>query len=219
MQTVFTVLAYFGTWLSSADAFARILFFAAYLLVYVLFFRSVFSEQRLVRFLRLLFWVAVGWFVVEIVSVSAAQYALWNADAVTRQLLPPSQPVGYFLRYAWLHFAQATALSAAAGVLFFILFAAGNEISRGRFFYEDEEYGGALAIILNPWPQAILVLPLVLAIGIIMSAFRIARRHTGAAQEKVSLFNLRWLWPLAGIAAFVLGKFIISLLGLGALKA
>ena len=216
---LFDIVKTVGTGMYEIDGLARIAFFVAYAALCAVFFLKKIDERRFTAYARILFWIVVAWFVGEIVLVSAAQYVIWNQSALSRLFLPPHEPLSYFLRYAWLHFAQATTLSSGAGVLFFFLFALGNDISKGRFFYEDEEYTGALAIVLNPWPTSLLVLPLVLFMGISTLCIRFLMHTLKKSNAHGPFFALRMLWPLAGLLIFLFGSLISNMIGLGVLKA
>lgn len=216
---ILDILKAIGAGMYEVDGGARIILFLAYGALCALFFLKKITDKQFVVYARMLFWAVVAWFISEIVLASAAQYIVWDQSPLSRMFLPPHEPLSYFVRYAWLHFAQATTLSSATGVLFFFLFALGNDISKGRFFYEDEEYTGAVAILLNPWPTSLLVLPLVLCAGIGVLGVRLGAYALKKSNHHAPLFALRMLWPLAGLVVFLFGNLLSNLIGLGMLKA
>ncbi len=199
------------------------------------------SHPVLMRALGWCFGIVVGLQILSIVMLYAGQYAAWSQDPTSQYLLPPHQSLAYFMRYAWFHFARGPMVTFGVGMLFFILFHIGYRISAGRFFYQDEEYTGALAILANPWPQNLLVIACVLVLGLAVAYVRVGvsciRRiyvpPRKILQSKINvagafpakrdcvpqmLFSLRMLWPLVGLFMVFFGDRVTAMLGLDTLN-
>ena len=216
VDVVLRVAQDIGSWMYTADGTVHIGMVVVQCALCGWFFAGKMPERRFIKSVRTLFWGIVAWLIVEIAMTSAAQYVTWNANPATRLLLPPETGIGYFMSYAWLHFAKATVLSGMAGVGFFFVFALGNDLSRGRFFYEDEEYNAAIATLAIPWPQSLLVLPFVFLLGFCIAGIRV---FAGRAQKQDKfLLNLRALWPVAGILLLIFGQLIVQGTGFSVLR-
>lgn len=176
------------------------------------------SHPALMRWLKWCFGIVVGLQILSIVMLYIGQYAVWSQDPASQYFLPPHQSIAYFLRYAWFHFARGPMVTFGVGMLFFILFHIGYKVSRGRFFYQDEEYTGALAILANPWPQNILVIGCVLVLGLAVACVQVGVSCIRRTYVPQTLFSLRMLWPFVGLALVIMGKELVSVLGLAALK-
>ncbi len=111
---------------------------------------------------RRIFWVIVAAVAVYAAYLSRAQFLLWHADAEgAARLLPPYHGMGYFLRYAFVHFwlSRVMAFIVAGG---FFAGAKWLNARRGEMLFEKEElYFLAIGIFVSGHPAWIFYLAIV----------------------------------------------------------
>ncbi len=167
------------------------------------------SDGFLLKASKIVFLASIALVFSRIIFLFWFQFVAWQ-DSL---FLPPYQPIGYFLRYSWTHFAKQPVFDIGLGVFFFLLIWLGAKISRGRFFYDEEKYSGGLAILLVSWPQNILVFFLTLALGIIYS---LAKFIFARGKNRI-LVSFRYFWPVVGLGLLLFGDILVDFLGLGIL--
>lgn len=123
------------------------------------------------RAMRRLFVVSAAAFFALALIGSFAQYAAWKSDPLSSKLLPPYQPIGYFLKYAGTHFWLTPLLSLAGALIFYRLL---DTLARAnaRFFESGEVELGALAAFLAGWPRIVIFLPAAFLTVVIISFVR-----------------------------------------------
>ncbi len=82
------------------------------------------------------------------------QYALWSSDSLSRLLLPPHQPLGGFLFYAFTQFWFDNLLTLLLGGLLTGFFLAIHVIFGKRIFYDEEFALMFIAFAVVPWPTS-----------------------------------------------------------------
>lgn len=193
----------------------RMVFIALFLFTALLLMRrEVFAESG-ARFF-LLSKIAAGFAAFFLagrgVTLSIMQYQTWkNAGGASALLLPPHQPIGYFLGYAWLHFGKAAAFSIVFAALLFAAIQLGNRASANRFFYREEPYLAAFGVLAAPWPAGFLAMAGALVAGVALQAafFLVGRRGR---------VPLLFFWLPMAIIATVFGDIIGKWLGLTAFR-
>ncbi len=169
-----------------------------------LFFLGRISAQRFARSVRLLFWIGVSWFVSEAFCAGIAYFG--------------ARSWGFLTGQAMLDFAELTTASCLVGISFFFVFALCNDLSRGRFFYEDEEYNAGIAVLANPWPQSLLAVLFVAATGVVLLLVRGTLSAARVKDRSVRRLDMRMLLPMAGVVMLVLGALLCRVIGLSSLR-
>jgi hypothetical protein len=197
-----------------------ILFWLA-LAVYFFKLRRDIIVERGKRFFLILRWSVMGFagfMVLRAATLLVLQYWIWRKT--NPGLLPPHQPLDYFLGYAWLHFGKEPVFSILFAALFTALMIMGNRFSDGRFFYREEPWLAGFGILAAPWPAGMLVMGLVLAAGVLLqaaaAAVGLARRSV--AQGRQERLALLWFWLPAAFIAIIFGDIMIEWLGLGGFR-
>lgn len=148
---------------------------------------------------RRFFWGVVAAVAVHSAYLSRAQFLTWHADAEgAARLLPPYHGMGYFIRYAAVHFWLAYALSFAAAWLFFAGAKWLNARRGGMLFEPEELYFLAIGIFISGHPAWIFYLLLVFAAY--LSASLVAALAHGP-HVRVSFYYF-WL-PCAAVTVFL----------------
>lgn len=155
-------------------------------------------ETKMLIWSRRGFWgVCVG-FIAYASYLSRAQFMAWHASGEGRYLIPPYHGIGYFMRYAFVHFWLSYALSFAVAILFF----AGAEwlnARRGKIFFEPEEpYFFATGLFVSGHPGWIFYLLVVFAAYLTVSLIVTVTR---GALARVSFYYF-WL-PCAAVTVFL----------------
>ena len=133
------------------------------------------TPEENVRLMKRLVMVGVAVFFALALLGTFFQYTVWKGDPLSQNLLPPHQPIGYFAKYAGVHFWLAPLLSSILSVAFYgflTLLKKKNE----RFFEEGEMELGALTVFLAGWPRAVVFLPIVFLAVLALSGIKMALR-------------------------------------------
>jgi hypothetical protein len=150
--------------------------------------------------------VSVTFFLALALFLSVAQYLTWAADPFSVKLLPPHQPISYFLKYAGTHFWLGLFFSLIVALAFF-LFLRALARRNERFFEEGEVELGALLAFIAGWPRIVVFFPAVFLAVVLMSGAKMALRKGAYTTLGVPFF--------AGLfAALVAGSFVLDALGL-----
>lgn len=134
--------------------------------------------------------------------LSWLQYYVWSHNEFSKLLLPPHQPIKYFLQYSWTHFWFNVVLVIASSFAFYLLL---------RFFEETEPELGFLCALIVGWPNFIVFAALAFILMILISFFRtifLKKFHTA--------FTLPFL--LAALAVLLFGSKLVDILGLGVFR-
>ncbi|MBI1975237.1 MAG: hypothetical protein HYS57_02675 [Parcubacteria group bacterium] len=150
--------------------------------------------------------------VVQAVLMILGQYLVWKAGPPGIYFLPPHQPLGYFLGYAWQHFGKMPFATLVVAGLSLLLLWGANRFSGERFFYREEPFLAALGVMTAGWPLGFFVLVAVLAVG----AFVQSVQFFLAFRMKVSpgRFPLVYIWLPVALITMIWGEKIASLVGL-----
>ncbi|MBI4692153.1 MAG: hypothetical protein HY773_01785 [Candidatus Terrybacteria bacterium] len=138
------------------------------------------------------------------------QYYVWSHNEFSRLLLPPHQPIKYFLQYSWTHFWFNAVLSVGAAFLFWLLLRMLKKYQES-FFEQGEPEIGFLCSLIVGWPNFIIFAPLAFILMILISLFQtifLKKFHTA--------FSISFL--LAALAVLFFGSRLVDILGLGVLR-
>lgn len=115
-------------------------------------------ERRLI-WARRIFWIIVAAVAVYAAYQSRAQFLLWHADAEgAARLLPPYHGMGYFIRYAAVHFWLRHIMAFAVAGIFFAGARWLNARRGGMLFEEEEPYFIAIGLFISGHPAWIFYL-------------------------------------------------------------
>jgi len=166
--------------------------------------------------------------VFEASLLTFGQYVVWKDGPPGIYFLPPHQPLSYFAGYAWQHFAKAPAfLLVFAGAVAAVI-ALTNFLFRGRFFYEEEPYLAAAAILASRWPNAMLAIGGTIVLALLAQIGRLILRKSIPTPHSLPLTPyslpptpytlpptpLKYFWLPCALAAMVWGDKIASVIGL-----
>ena len=107
---------------------------------------------------------------------SVLNYFAWKQNDVSKHLLPPYTPIGYFLKYIFQHFFFKAIVLILFSLAVFLGIEFLNRKFNNQFFYDEEPYLAVLGVLATGWPNCLIFLCLVLFLGIITHLFRIDRK-------------------------------------------
>ena len=167
-------------------------------------------KGRSFRFHVLCFMFYVSWIVIFglLFYKSCQQYQIWAGNELSKLLLPPHQPIFYFLKYSFTHFFENYLISLTAGLLFLWLANLLNNRCQKRFFEEGEIYLGALAIFVLGHPLWMFYFLAIMSVGVIGTLFlKVSSSMLHASCCRRFPFYHFWL-PVAAIV-MIIGKILI----------
>lgn len=196
--------------LSSRTVSAFTIAAALFLLAALVYFRRDVLEgtsRRFYRISQIAAAVIVIFFAARGTILSFAQYSVWKNSPHTAGLLPPHQPIAYYLGYSWYHHWKVFVFSALFAAALFLVVRLANRFSGGRFFYAEEPYLAAFAALVAQWPGGFIVLGGALFVGVLS---QLVFFEFGAGKRLPLLF----FWLPAAIAAIIFGDTISEWVGL-----
>lgn len=137
------------------------------------------------------------------------QYLVWKRDEFSQFLLPPHQPLGYFLHYSWSHFWFSPVLSFGSAALFTSFLFIVRKY-RPVLLREGETELTFLAAAIVGWPKIVVFIPLVfiiLAVMVFYAHFCSPGSRTTIAPAIIA----------AGLLGFFFGGALLDFFGLAAL--
>ena len=97
---------------------------------------------------------------------SVINYFAWKQNDVSKHLLPPYTPIGYFLKYILQHFFFKAIVLILFSLAVFLGIEFLNRKFNNQFFYDEEPYLAVLGILATGWPNCLIYLTLVLFLGV-----------------------------------------------------
>lgn len=158
---------------------------------------------------RLLFRLAKRAYVISVFFVlfiaayySYQQYRIWEISTVGKLLLPPRQPIGYFLHYAYVHFWMNSLIALAISMLGWLSARLLNRRHQERFFEPVEPWLFGIGLLMTGHPGWIYNLVALFVFAIISHfSFLISRK-------KSSRISFYWFWLPAAILGILVQEVI-----------
>ena len=127
-------------------------------------------EVNVVLWSRKSFWAICAGYFVYAAYVSRAQFLAWHADTTLGvYLIPPYRGIGYFFRYAFVHFWLPYVISLLVALLFFIGAKWLNNRRNELLFEKEELYFLAIGIFVSGHPGWIFYLLIVFSAYLLAS--------------------------------------------------
>ena len=134
------------------------------------------TPERNAYLMRRLCFVSIAVLFTLALLATFLQYAVWRGDPFSQNLLPPSQSILYFAKYAGTHFWLTPLISLVVGTAFYGLLTTLKR-KNDRFFEEGETELGAVALFLVGWPRVVVFLPAAFLAVVVISAFKLALKR------------------------------------------
>lgn len=171
-----------------------------FILLASLFFRRRFFWKKSIKAYFYLSLPAVFIFLLFLCDI---QFSQWQQGDISQYLLPPHQPMNYFVFYCFNKFLLPYLISCAAAVSFLFVTKFLNKKRAEKFFEPEEPYFGALGIFLSGFPGFIFYFLLLVAAYLVLHLCFLVCRRSG----RVPMYHL-WL-PVA-IFAIIINNFAIQ---------
>ncbi len=162
---------------------------------------QVFLRPLWICWLRGIWLVGVGAIAATTTYWAILQYRLWQGDSMGRFLLPPHQPITYYLTYVRDRIFLSWLIASAAAILLHLLVKRLNQRFGERFMEREEVDLLALGVFLTGYPFNLLYLVLLLGITIVWSLYCML---TGRGRAP-----LYYLWLPAACAAILISSLIV----------
>ena len=111
--------------------------------------------------------IFISFLIIFAIFLSVLNYFAWKQNDVSKHLLPPYTPIGYFLKYIFQHFFFKAIVLILFSLAVFLGIEFLNHKFNKTFFYDEEPYLSALGILAVSWPNCLIFLCLVLLLGVI----------------------------------------------------
>lgn len=155
------------------------------------------EERNVVWSRRAFFGICAG-YTVHALYLSRAQFLVWHASETGKYLVPPYRGIGYFMRYAFMHFWLSYILSFIVAMLFFWGAQWLNKKRAGMLFEPEEPYFLATGLFVSGHPAWIFYLCVVFA------AYLIASLIATVAHGATARLSFYYFWlPCAAVTIFI----------------
>ena len=160
-----------------------------------IFLRS-FCKAKLIFWLILLFQIFYSGYQIK------NQYLIWQKEEATKFLIPPYQPINYFLFYSFGRIIFPFLISAVIALVFLFLSQHFNRRFEERFFYPEEPYLASTAILIVGHPLLIIYLASILITALLGT---LITHHSSLSTR----FSLYYLWIPLAIFSIIIGKLAV----------
>jgi hypothetical protein len=190
-------------------AFSLLSFFFPFLWFLIIFIFAVKKKEHfrkiIIAGIALFFLI----FLSKAVSETYLQYHAWENNPVSKFLLPPYTPIGYFYQYCFLHFFSGFCLTLGGAIFTGLLF---WFFQKKNYVNSEEALLAVMAALFSGWPNLIIFLVMTLILAILYS---LLENYMKGIKKRVFL-----LFPIiiSLILTLVFGNFLINHIGMAALR-
>lgn len=157
---------------------------------------QIFLRSYLVSKIKYFFWIPVGIIFAYLLYESGQTYFGWlTSGPPARFLLPPYEPISYYLFYITTRFWLPYLLSLAFSGIAFLTAKYLNKRFDNRFFYDEEPYIIALGMFLSGHP---FWLGFLIITGIVYLLYSLATALSKSREARASFYYF-WLWGALSI--------------------
>jgi len=170
-----------------------------------LFLRGRFFWPKVVRYS---FCLSILVIFILLLLFSFLQFTEWKNSEVSQYLLPPHQPISYFIFHSFNQFFLSYLLSFGFALVFLYSAKIFNRKYKERFFEIEEPYLGALGIFLSGWPGLLFYIIFLLVFYLL---FHISLLFSARSSSfRISLY---YLWLPTALFAIIINDVYFSGLG------
>ncbi len=180
-------------------------------LIAILIYWFRFGEVN-IKWIKAAIFSVVVFFAVTGAYSTVATYNLWKIDPLSRYLLPPYSPIGYFYGYAFFHYWQRYGIIIMLSLVWAFTLWAINRYSQGRFLEREDIYLGFFTGMVVGWPNFISFVAIFFGLMIGRQIVNIIIFKKNEAVQVVPYLII------GAIIALFAGSFLINKLSLGVLK-
>lgn len=183
------------------------------IILFIILLIQVINRSFVASKIRYFFWIPVIIIFEILLYQSGAQYFAWlTGGPVTANLLPPAQPISYYIFYVFTRFWLPYLLSLAFAGVAYLVAKYLNKKYDERFFYTEEYYLIALSFFLcvHPFWIGFLIFTL---LGYVIYSLITTIRH--GSNERASFY---YLWLPSALIISLLTPWLMTLPFLAVLK-
>lgn len=156
-------------------------------------------ERKAVVWVRRGLWATIAGVFIYAAYLSRAQFLMWHADVEgAALLLPPYHGMGYFVRYAFVHFWLEYVIALFVAAIFFTGARWLNTRHSGMLFEDEEPYFLAISLFVVGHPAWIFYLCFVFTAYLLVT---LIGALIYGAQARISFYYF-WL-PSVAVAVFL----------------
>lgn len=149
----------------------------------------------------------------KIIAASGAQYYLWRyGGGVGEYLLPPYQPIDYFLRYSWQHFILSPAIGLLASLGLVLYFWTLNKIFKKQFLDFEDTLILISGAMIAGWPN------MVIYIGIAFTLTILRIFYLFYVKREMRRIPMTAALIIAAFITLLAGEKLVEILNIGFLK-
>lgn len=173
----------------------------------------VLRREKLSKAVTIVFITVFLTTIFKILASSAFQYYAWlHGEGISQYLLPPYQPISYFLGYSWQHFIFSPVVGIAVSFLIVAYFGLLNRIFKKQYLdFEDTLILMSGAMIVG-WPNVVVYLGIAFMLTIFKMLYLYYIKH-----EMIRV-PLTGALILAAFLTLLVGDYLVQVLQIGWLK-
>lgn len=173
------------------------------------FFKKKLPQERYLKIFCFGFSIML---VIRSFVLTCLNYWIWSQDSISYRLLPPHNPISYFLKYSWQHYWFEPVVSILFALIVFLGIYWLNRRFEENLFYNEEKYLASLGVLIIGWPNCLIYLCLVLLLGLLIHFLMIV--FNLFKEIKDSRFSFLYLWLPCALLVLFLNDIINTYLGI-----
>lgn len=154
---------------------------------------QIWRPQFLLQLAEYSFWLSVFFIFFVSSYLTLQQYQIWLTSPLAQLLLPPHQPIGYFIQYSITRFWTGPMIAFAMALIALVAAKLLNKKFQERFFWPAEPWLFATGLLLAGHPGWMYYTAALFAVAILWQLLFVITGKSG--HERVSTYYL-WL-PVA----------------------
>lgn len=143
--------------------------FTVFLLSLIYLMKTYFlRREHLTRAATVVFIIVFLTVILKIILSSGFQYFTWSkSDGIGKYLIPPYQPVDYFLGYSWQHFIFSSAIGILVSAMLVLYFWSLNKIFKKKYLDLEDMLILVSGAMIVGWPNIIIYLSMAFSLTIL----------------------------------------------------
>lgn len=181
-------------------------------LIYLLttYFRR---REHLLKATVIVFIIVFLTVIAKIIFASGMQYYIWKySENVSQYLLPPHQPINYFLRYSWQHFIMSPTIGILASLGLVLYFLTLNIIFKKQYLDLEDMLILVSGAMIVGWPNLIVYL----GIAFVLTILRIF--YLFYVKREMRRVPMTAALIIAAFITLLIGEKLVEILNIGFLK-
>ena len=129
-------------------------------------------------------------------------YQLWSHNDFSKYYLPPHQSIAYFIQYSFFHFWSHFLAALIFSLLILFLAKYFNNKHDNRYFWPEEPYFLAMAILIVGYPGWLIYFGMILVAPLLFSIFYFL------LSKKIERISYYYFWLSLAVGAILINKWL-----------